>query len=148
MPVTFQVSADNSTELVLNIQSTLYRYPNYVKELKSFFNLTNDNKEEIQDVDNDLHPLLNSFFHPNLTNGTLKERQEDPLFFHCMEHGNQSCRKKVNIITKKGLLLHFKVDVDSRTDLLLSYSSPPVCLRNKVDSRMGNSFSDSFPSSY
>ena len=35
MPVTFQVSADISTELVLNIQSTLYRYPNYVKELNS-----------------------------------------------------------------------------------------------------------------
>ena len=79
MPVTFQVSADISTELVLNIQSTLYRYK-LCEGIKIFLlNLPNDEIKKKQDVDNDLHTLLNSFFQPNLTNGTLKESQEDPL---------------------------------------------------------------------
>ena len=85
MPVTFQVSADISTELVLNIQSTLYRYTNYVEELKPFYSIWQTTIKKKQDVDNDLPTLLNSFFQPNLTNGTLKESQEDPLFFHWVE---------------------------------------------------------------
>ena len=63
-----------------------------MNEIKYLFDERRIKKK--QDVDNDLHPLSNSFSQPNLTNGTLKERQEDPLFFHCVEQGKRFCRKK------------------------------------------------------
>ena len=38
--------------------------------------------------------IMEFFFQPNLTNGTLKESQEDPLFLHWVEHGRQFVEKK------------------------------------------------------
>ena len=34
------------------------------------------------------------FFQPNLTNGTLKERQGDPSYLHWVERGTKSLLKK------------------------------------------------------
>ena len=49
----------------------------------------------------------------NLTNGTLKESQEDPLILHLVEHGRQFCRKnqyhnKKGIQNSKWLLIRRK----------------------------------------
>ena len=81
MPVTFQGSADISTELVLNIQSTLYRYKFYVKELKSFYQFAEQRIKKKRTDDNDPHTSWSAFFQPNLTNEGSKARQEDPLLF-------------------------------------------------------------------
>ena len=61
MPVTFQVSADISTELVLNIQSTLYRYKLCEGIKKSFYQFAEQRIKKKRTDDNDPHTYWSAF---------------------------------------------------------------------------------------